>query len=179
MSGGSSRQSSLSMCPFNACSSARNGGLVRTRKGWGFPSEELWGVRRDPACKWALLRGFSFLAGETRLPRSELLWRGRTSLSRPSESFRKPRLRPENGAVSLARRSAPLPRGRAEHRDCTEGKKHRAKNVSIPRPSRECAEQRQEGEQSEVARLGVHSRSRLEGAATRLPLLCASWALNR
>jgi hypothetical protein len=56
------------------------------------------------------------------------------------------------------RLSAPLPIGRAEHRDGTEDKKHRAKNVSIPRPSRDCAEQRQEGEQSEVARLGVHFR---------------------
>src|SRR5262249_18575237 len=84
----------------------------------------------------ASLRGFSFLAGETRSPRSELLWRGRTFLSRPSESFRKPRLRPESGAASLARRSAPLPRGRAEHCDCTEGTKHRAKNVSIPPPRR-------------------------------------------
>src|SRR5262245_12593756 len=110
----------------------------------------------------ASLRGFSFLAGETRSPRSELLWRGRTSLSRPSESLRKPRLRPESGAVSLARRSAPLPRGRAEHCDCTEGTKHRAKNVSSPRPGGDCAEQRQEGEQSEVARLGVHSCPRLE-----------------
>src|SRR5262245_27282437 len=54
--------------------------------------------------------------------------------------------------------SAPLPIGRAEHCDCTEGKKHRAKNVSIPRPGGDCAGQRQEGEQSEVARLRVHSR---------------------
>src|SRR5262249_45395368 len=69
--------------------------------------------------------------------------------------------------------SAPLPIGRAEHRDCTEGKKHRAKNASIPRPRGDCAGQRQEGEQSEVARLGVHSRPRLEGAAIRLRLPCA------
>src|SRR5215472_11416171 len=54
--------------------------------------------------------------------------------------------------------AAPLPIGRAEHCDCTEGKKHRAKNVSIPRPGGDCAGQRQEGEQSEVARLGVHFR---------------------
>src|SRR5215813_1504649 len=69
--------------------------------------------------------------------------------------------------------SAPLPIGRAEHCDCTEGKKHRAKNVSIPRPGGDRAGQRQEGEQSEVARLGVHFRPRLEGAAPRLPLPCA------
>src|SRR5215471_10098655 len=69
--------------------------------------------------------------------------------------------------------SAPLPIGRAEHRDCTEGKKHRAKNVSITRPGGDCAGQRQEGKQSEVARLGVHFRPRLKGAATRLPLPCA------
>src|SRR5262249_28032116 len=54
--------------------------------------------------------------------------------------------------------SAPLPIGRTEHCDCTEGKKHRAKNVSIPRPGEDCAGQRQEGEQSEVARLGIHFR---------------------
>src|SRR5262249_11666336 len=71
--------------------------------------------------------------------------------------------------------SAPPPIGRADHRDCTKGKKHRAKNVSIPRPGRDCAEYRQEGEQSEVARLGVHSRPRLKGAATRPRLhVCAS-----
>src|SRR5262245_16243221 len=69
--------------------------------------------------------------------------------------------------------SAPLPIGRAEHCDCTEGKKHRAKNISIPRPGGDCAGQRQEGEQSEIARLGVHFRPRLEGAATKLPLPCA------
>src|SRR5262249_38138589 len=76
--------------------------------------------------------------------------------------------------------SAPLPIGRAEHCNCTEGKKHRAKNVSIPRPGGDCAGQRQEGEQSEVARLGVHFRPRLEGAATRLPLPVRElMALNR
>src|SRR5262249_34334662 len=84
-------------------------------------------------------------------------------------------LQSQSGAFPFAwRLSAPLPIGRAEHRDCTEGKKYRAKKVSIPRPSGDCAEQRQEGEQSKVARLGAHFRPpRLEGAATRLPL-CAS-----
>jgi len=47
--------------------------------------------------------------------------------------------------------------GSAEHRDYTERKKGRAKKNSIPRPSEDCAEQGQEGEQSKVARFGVHS----------------------
>src|SRR5215475_12668748 len=35
-----------------------------------------WGVRRGPACEFALAAGFSFLAGGTSSPRPELLWRG-------------------------------------------------------------------------------------------------------
>ena len=58
--------------------------------------------------------------------------------------------------------SAPVPLSYAEKGNCTERKKDRANNISIPRPSEDCAEQRQGGEQSKVARLGVHSRSRLE-----------------
>ena len=57
---------------------------------------------RDPACEVALAAGFSFLAGGTSSPRSELLWCGRR------ESFRgmsqvplQPRLRPESGAFSF------------------------------------------------------------------------------
>src|SRR5262245_53977984 len=52
--------------------------------------------------------------------------------------------------------SALLPIGCAENRDCTERKKERAKNIAIPRPSGDCAEQRQGGEQGKVACLGVH-----------------------
>jgi hypothetical protein len=55
--------------------------------------------------------------------------------------------------------SAPLPISCAENRDYTERKKDRAKNISIPRPSEDCAEQRQGGEQNKLARLSVHSRS--------------------
>src|SRR5215831_20676520 len=63
-----------------------------------------------------------------------------------------------DGPPKLARPiSAPLPIGCADNRDYTERKKGRAKNMSIPRPSRDCAEQRQEAEQSKVERLGVHS----------------------
>src|SRR5215472_2445103 len=77
--------------------------------------------------------------------------------------------------------SAPLPIGRAEHCDCTEGKKHRAKNVSIPRPGGDCAGQRQEGEQSEVARLGVHFRPPIRRGSDQAapPLLRELMALNR
>jgi len=71
--------------------------------------------------------------------------------------------------------SAPLPIGCAENADYTERKKDRAKNVSIPRPSEDCAEERQGGEQSKVARLGIHSHSRLErGSDQAAPPLCAS-----
>jgi hypothetical protein len=55
--------------------------------------------------------------------------------------------------------SAPLPISCAENRDYTERKKDRAKNISIPRPSEDGAEQRQGGEQNKLARLSVHSRS--------------------
>jgi len=36
---------------------------VPTLKGWRFPSEELWGVRRDPAYEWPRCGGFSFAKG--------------------------------------------------------------------------------------------------------------------
>src|SRR5262249_49860793 len=114
----------------------------------------------------------SVRAGEPRSPGSDLRWRERTSLSRPWESSRKPRLRPESGAVSLARRSAPPPIGCAEHRECTERKKGRAKNGSIPCPSGDCAEQRQGDEQSKVARLGVHFPN-LKGQRPGCPSPCA------
>src|SRR5262245_55777208 len=88
-----------------------------------------------------------------------------SSFHRPDDRLSAARLR-TSGSMS-----APPPIGRAEHRDRTEGKKHRAKNVSIPRPSRDCAEQRQEGKQSEVSRLGVHFRPRLErGSDEAAPL---------
>ena len=40
--------------------------------------------------------------------------------------------------------------------------KDQTKNKVIQNPGEACAEERQGGEQSKVARLGVHSRSRLE-----------------
>src|SRR5215471_1657865 len=67
--------------------------------------------------------------------------------------------------------SAPVPLGYAESGDCTESDKDPTQNKITRDPGDACAEQRQEGEQSKFERLGVHSRSRLEGAATRLPLL--------
>src|SRR5438132_8228639 len=65
--------------------------------------------------------------------------------------------------------SALVPQSCAENRDCTEREKDRAKNSSIRRPSEDCAEERQGGEQSKVARLGVHSRSRLKTANEMSP----------
>jgi hypothetical protein len=67
-----------------------------------------------------------------------------------------------HGAMNPAGRvrwsmSAPVLLGYAEGGDYTE----RKTNVT-PTPGEACAEQRQGGEQSKVARLGVHSRSRLE-----------------
>src|SRR5262245_35203348 len=77
--------------------------------------------------------------------------------------------------------SAPPPIGCAEHRECTERKKGRAKNGSIPCPSGDCAEQRQEGEQSKVERLGVHSHSPIrKGQRPGCPSpVRESMALNR
>jgi hypothetical protein len=49
----------------------------------------------------------------------------------------------------------------------------------IQNPDAACAGERQGGEQSKVARLGVHFRPRLEGAAMKLPLERESMALNR
>src|SRR5262245_46761848 len=75
--------------------------------------------------------------------------------------------------------SAPPPIGCAEHRECTERKKGRAKNGSIPCPSGDCAEQRHEGEQSKVARLGVHFPN-LKGQRPGCPSpVRESTALNR
>jgi hypothetical protein len=76
------------------------------------------------------------------------------------------------GVLSLApvRRSCG-----AENGDGSERHKDRGENGVIRRPSDGCAEQRQGGKQNKVAGLGVHFRSRLKGAAIRLPLpLCAS-----
>jgi hypothetical protein len=58
--------------------------------------------------------------------------------------------------------SAPVPLGYAESGDCTERKKDPTQNKMTRDPGDACAEERQGGEQSKVARLGVHSRSRLE-----------------
>jgi hypothetical protein len=67
--------------------------------------------------------------------------------------------RPRHACGLAGSFSPPLPIGCAENRDYTERKKDGAKNISIPRPSEDCAKQRQGGEQSKIARLGVHSRS--------------------
>ena len=66
--------------------------------------------------------------------------------------------------------SAPVVLGYAEGGGCPERKKDRTQNNVIQNPGDACAEQRHGGEQSKVARLGVHSRLRLEGAAMKLPL---------
>ena len=58
--------------------------------------------------------------------------------------------------------SAPVLLGYAESGDYTERKKDRTQNKVTPTPGEACAEERQGGEQSKVACLGVHSRSRLE-----------------
>ena len=62
--------------------------------------------------------------------------------------------------------------GYAEGGDYTKRKKDRTQNKVIQNPGDACAEERQGGEQSKVARLGVHFPN-LKGAATRLPLPCA------
>ncbi len=72
-----------------------------------------------------------------------------------------------HGAMNPAGRvrwsmSAPVLLGYAEGGDYTERKKDRTQNNVTPTPGEACAEQRQGGDQSKVARLGVHSRSRLE-----------------
>src|SRR5215468_9288642 len=53
--------------------------------------------------------------------------------------------------------SAPAPLGHAESGGYTERKKDRTQNKVIQNPGDACAEQRHSGEQSKVARLGVHS----------------------
>jgi len=67
--------------------------------------------------------------------------------------------------------SAPVLLGYAEGGDYTECKKHRTQNNVTPTPGEACAEERQGGEQSKVARLGAHSRSGLErGSDQAAPL---------
>jgi hypothetical protein len=67
--------------------------------------------------------------------------------------------------------SAPLPVGRAKHRDYTARKKHRAKNVSISRPSRDCAEQRQEGSKARSRALAsIPAPIRKGGSLVAAPL---------
>jgi hypothetical protein len=82
------------------------------------------------------------------------------------------RLQPEAGffPFSVAAVSAKLLPGYAESGGYTERKKYRAQNKVIGNPGGACAEESQGSEQNKVARLGVHSRPRLKGAATRLPL---------
>src|SRR5262245_4168691 len=64
--------------------------------------------------------------------------------------------------------SALLLPGYAES-DYTEHKKDRTQDNVTPNPGDACAEERQGGEQSKVARLGVHSRSRLKTANEMAP----------
>src|SRR5262245_58831537 len=66
--------------------------------------------------------------------------------------------------------SAPAPFGYADSGDSAEHKKDRTQNNVIRNPGDACAEERHGGEQSKIARLGVHSCPDLKGAATRLPL---------
>src|SRR5262249_50944530 len=82
----------------------------------------------------------------------------RSASTSKSSSFRSPEGRLAEARLRISWSiSALLPIGCADNRDCTERKKERAKNISIPCPSGDCAEQRHQGEQSRVARLGVHS----------------------
>jgi hypothetical protein len=65
--------------------------------------------------------------------------------------------------------SAPVPLSYAEKGNCTERKKDRSQNNVTPTPGEACAEERQGGEQSKVARLGVHSRPWMEASAHPSP----------
>jgi len=58
--------------------------------------------------------------------------------------------------------SAPVLLHYAESGDYTERKKKQTQDNVAQNPGEACAEQRQGGEQSNVARFGVHSRFRLE-----------------
>src|SRR5262245_40956404 len=77
--------------------------------------------------------------------------------------------------------SAPILLGQVESGDSTECKKDRIQNKVIQIPSDACTGERQGGEQSKIARLGVHSRSRLKrGSDQAAPLLGRELtALNR
>jgi hypothetical protein len=77
--------------------------------------------------------------------------------------------------------SAPVPLSYAEKGNCTERKKDRSQNNVTPTPGEACAEERQGGEQSKVARLGVHSFSRLERGSDQAapPPVRELMALNR
>jgi hypothetical protein len=76
--------------------------------------------------------------------------------------------------------SAPVPLGYADSGDCTEREKDRTQNKVIENQGDACAEERQSGEQSKVARFGVHSPSRLErGSDQAAPPVRVSMALNR
>ena len=57
--------------------------------------------------------------------------------------------------------SAPMPLGYAQSGGCSERKKDPTHNKVIGNQGDTTAEERQTAEQSKVARLGVHSRSRL------------------
>ena len=65
--------------------------------------------------------------------------------------------------------SALLPVRCAENRDYTERKKDRAKDNSIPRPRKDCAEQRQGGEQARSRGLSCSGTSRSTSMSGEIP----------
>jgi hypothetical protein len=84
------------------------------------------------------------------------------------------------GEIVFFHVSAPVPLGYAESGGCTERNKDPTQNKITRDPGDACEEERQADEQKKVARFIVHSRCRLEGAATRLPLPVRElMALNR
>src|SRR5262249_48149991 len=69
--------------------------------------------------------------------------------------------------------SAPAVPGYLESGDSAERQEDPTQNKIIRDPSNACAQERQASEQSKVARLGVHSRSRLERGSNRAAPPCA------
>src|SRR5215467_2715520 len=76
--------------------------------------------------------------------------------------------------------SVPVVPDYLESGDAAEHEKDRTQNKVIQNPGDACAEERQGGEQSKVARLGIHSHSRLErGSDLGCPPVRELMALNR
>src|SRR6516164_6871973 len=69
--------------------------------------------------------------------------------------------------------SAPMPLGYAQSGGCGERKKDPTHNKVIGNQGDTCAEERQARKQSKVARLGVHSPSRLERGSDQAAPPCA------